>query len=402
MKRTFFLKAAAVSVGLALGGTAAISSYATSVEIEDAKKQVSVLEEEKKKVEGTIKQLESLKADAAAYVRQLDNSLASLADELDQLKVQISDKEAEIETAKAELEEAKKVEEHQYSTMKLRIKYMYENGESSFVDMVMESGSISELLNRAEYVSQIAEYDRKMLKEYAAAKDNVAAREQTLETERESLVDLQETTQAKHASMQKLLDSKKTELDSYNSKIASAQSEVDQYNADIKAQEEQMRRIEAEMKRREEEARKKAEAAGKAYTVSNLGNISFKWPCPGNSRINSNFGDRESPTEGASSNHKGIDIGAPAGADIIAAADGEVVISTYSYSAGNYIMIDHGGGVSTVYMHCSKLLAGVGDKVTKGQVIAKVGSTGYSTGNHLHFGIRSGGTYVNPRSYVSP
>ena len=163
-----------------------------------------------------------------------------------------------------------------------------------------------------------------------------------------------------------------------------------------------MTRIEAEMKRREEEARKKAEAAGKTYTVSNLGNISFKWPCPSSSRITSNFGDRESPTEGASSNHKGIDISASTGADIIAAADGEVVISTYSYSAGNYIMIDHGGGVSTVYMHSSKLLVGVGEKVTKGQVIAKVGSTGYSTGPHLHFGIRSGGTYVNPRSYVSP
>lgn len=170
------------------------------------------------------------------------------------------------------------MEEHQYSTMKLRIKYMYENGESSFVDMVMESGSISELLNRAEYVSQIAEYDRKMLKEYAAVKDEVADREKNLEEEHQGLLVLQETTQAKQASMQKLMDSKKSELDSYNSKIASAQSEIDQYNADIKAQEDQMKKIEAEMKRREEEARKKAEAAGKTYTVSNLGNISLSGP----------------------------------------------------------------------------------------------------------------------------
>lgn len=402
MRRTFLIKTAALTGCLVLGWAAVFSSYATSVEIEDAKKQVSALEEEKKKVESTLNQLESLKADTAAYVKKLDSSLASLADELSRLAVQITDKEAEIDRAKAQLEEARRVEEHQYSTMKLRIKYMYENGESNFVDMVMESGSISELLNRAEYVSQIAEYDRKMLDEYAAAKDDVAARERALEEEKEGLVDLQDTTKAKQDSMQQLLKSKKSELDSYNSKIASAQSEIDQYNADIKAQEDQMKRIEAEMKRREEEARKKAEAAGKTYTVSNLGNISFMWPCPSSSRITSNFGDRESPTEGASSNHKGIDISASAGADIVAAADGEVVISTYSYSAGNYIMLDHGGGVSTVYMHSSKLLAGVGEKVKKGQVIAKVGSTGYSTGNHLHFGIRSGGTYVNPRSYVSP
>lgn len=402
MRIRHWICAAALSGGLLMGGMAAFSAYATSVEIEDAKKQVSALEEEKKKVESTLNQLEGLKADTAAYVKKLDGSLSSLAEELEQLGNRITLKEEEIDQAQIQLEEARREQEHQYDSMKLRIKYMYENGQNNLLDMVMESGSISELLNRAEYVSQIAEYDRKMLTAYASAKEQVAAREQNLEKEHGELLVLQESTQAKQASMQQLMDSKQKELDSYNSKIAMAQDELDQYNADIKAQEDQMKRIEAEMKRREEEARKKAEAAGKTYTVSNLGNISFKWPCPSSSRITSNFGDRESPTEGASSNHKGIDISASTGADIIAAADGEVVISTYSYSAGNYIMIDHGGGVSTVYMHSSKLLVGVGEKVTKGQVIAKVGSTGYSTGPHLHFGIRSGGTYVNPRSYVSP
>ena len=402
MRMRYWFRAVLLSGCVLLGSAAAFSSYATSVEIEDAKKKVSALEEEKKKVEGALNQLESLKADAAAYVKKLDGNLSALADELEQLDGQIASKEEEISQAQIQLEEARQEEEHQYGTMKLRIKYMYENGQTSLLDMVMESGSISELLNRAEYVSQIAEYDRKMLTAYAAARDQVAAREKALEEEHDQLLALQETTQAKQASVRKLMDSKEAELASYNSKIASAQGELNQYNADIKAQEDQMKRIEAEMKRREEEAKKKAEAAGKAYTVSNLGNISFKWPCPSGSRITSGFGDRESPTEGASSNHKGIDISASTGADIIAAADGEVVISTYSYSAGNYIMIDHGGGVSTVYMHCSKLLVGVGAKVTKGQVIAKVGSTGYSTGSHLHFGIRSGGNYVNPRSYVSP
>ena len=154
------------------------------------------------------------------------------------------------------------------------------------------------------------------------------------------------------------------------------------------------------MKRREEEARKKAEAAGKkvsatdkaaSYNVASLGNISFKWPCPSSSRISSGFGGRTSPTKGASSNHQGIDIPASTGAAITAAASGTVVVSTYSYSAGNYIMISHGGGVYTVYMHCSQLLASEGQTVKQGQTIAKVGSTGYSTGSHLHFGIRSGG-----------
>lgn len=395
-------RAAAVAGGLLLGIGIVFSSYATSVEIEDAKKQVSALEAEKKKVEGALSQLESLKADTAAYVKALDGNLAELAGELEELGIRITEKEAQIMTAQAQLEEARETEAKQYNAMKLRIKYMYENGQTSFVELIMDSGSISELLNRAEYVSQIGEYDRKKLSEYGEVKDEVASREQALNEEHEALLVLQDTTRAKQASVEQLMSTKKAELEAVQSKIDTAQSELNQYEADIKAQEDQMKRIEAEMKRREEEARKKAEEAGKAYTVTNLGNISFKWPCPSSSRITSNFGDRESPTEGASSNHKGMDIGAGTGADIIAAADGQVVISTYSYSAGNYIMIDHGGGISTVYMHCSQLLVSEGAKVTQGQVIAKVGSTGYSTGPHLHFGIRSGGSYVNPRNYVSP
>lgn len=395
-------RVAALAGGLILGGAAAFSSYATSVEIENAKKQVSALEEEKKKVEGALSQLEGLKKDTAAYVKALDGKLAELSGELEQLQRQIEEKKSQIETAQVQLEKAREVEGKQYREMKLRIQYMYENGQTSFAEMIMDSGSISELLNRAEYVSRITEYDRKKLYEYGEIKAEVEAQEKALKEEHRHLLELQETTRAKQESVEKLMDSKKQELAAVQSKIETAKGELDQYEADIKAQEEQMKRIEAEMKRREEEARKKAEAAGNGYTVSNLGNISFKWPCPSSRRITSNFGDRESPTEGASSNHKGLDIGAGTGSDIIAAAGGQVVISTYSYSAGNYIMIDHGGGVSTVYMHCSQLLVSEGEKVAQGQVIAKVGSTGYSTGPHLHFGIRSGGNYVNPRNYVSP
>ena len=402
MKRKKETGAAIFLFALLLGLGTAFTSYGTNADMESAKKKVTALEEEKKRMEDTISQLEGLKSDAAAYVRQLDASLEALAQELEGLEEDIREKQGQIEDAKLRLEDARAKEAHQYSTMKLRIQYMYENGNVSFLDAIVRSRSISELLNRAEYASQIAEYDRKMLRQFGEAKDEVARQERELEEEEQSLLALQESTQAKEESVKQLLNTKQAELASVTDKIDSAQSALKQYEADIKAQEEEMKKIEAEMKRREEEAKKKAEAEGKKYTVSNLGNISFMWPCPSSSRITSNFGDRESPTEGASTDHKGIDIGASTGANIVAAADGQVVISTYSYSAGNYIMIDHGGGVSTVYMHCSQLLVSKGATVTKGQTIAKVGSTGYSTGPHLHFGIRSGGTYVNPRSYVSP
>ena len=377
-------------------------AWATQAGLNDAKKKMSSLEAEKKKTEETLRSLESLKSDAAAYVKQLDQNLESISDELSGLESEITEKEGEIADTQADLEIAKETEKKQYESMKLRIKYMYEKGDSSYVDLLLEAKSLSELLNKAEYIGKISAYDRQMLDEYAAVKNGIAEKEKLLEAEHEELLSLQEETEAKHASVEQLLSAKQAELKKYESQIQTAENQLTEYEKDLKAQEDSIKAIEAEIKRKEEEAKKKAEAAGSTYKTKNLGDISFTWPCPSSSRITSEFGSRSSPTEGASSNHQGIDIGASTGSNIVAAADGEVVVSTYSYSAGNYVMINHGGGVYTVYMHASKLLASVGDNVKKGQTIAKVGSTGYSTGPHLHFGIRVNGTYVNPRQYVSP
>lgn len=406
-------KIAVLAAAAALTLGTVFSSYATSKAIEDAKKKVSSMEEEKKKVESALKELEGKKSDTAAYVKELDRNLSALAGELTKLEGDISRKEEQIEEAKAELETAKVTENRQYEDMKLRIQYMYENGQTGLLESMMQSESIAELLNRAEYASQITSYDRKMLEEYRKTRQEVALKEEALKTEHQELLTLQDSTKAKQSSVKTLMASKEAELASYETKIASAQGEIDQYNADIKAQEEHMARVEEEIRRKEEEARKAEEArraeeakknqssAGGDSTVKK-GNTNFIWPCPASGRISSAFGDRSSPTEGASTNHKGIDIPAPSGSSIVAAADGKVVISTYSYSAGNYIMIDHGGGLTTVYMHCSQLLVKEGETVKQGQTIAKVGSTGYSTGPHLHFGVRSGGSYVNPSGYVSP
>lgn len=387
---------------LCLAAAPVFPAYATKTDINDAKKKIDSLAEEKKKTEQAIKNLEGLKADAAAYVKQLDANLEELNKELTALDGQITAKEQDIETAKQELEEAKQVEAHQYATMKLRIKYMYEKGDTNFIDMLLQSKDITQLLNRAEYITKISEYDRRMMDAYGEAKEESAAKEAKLEEEHGALLELQTQTEAKHASVEQLMNEKQTELKNYESKINTAQGQLSDYEKDMKAQEDKIKKIEAEIKRKEEEARKAAEAAGKKYNTVNIGNIKFIWPSASGTEISSVFGGRESPTEGASTNHQGIDIRAPFGSNILAAADGEVTISTYSYSAGNYIMVNHGGGVSTVYMHCSQLLVSVGEKVKQGQVIAKVGSTGYSTGNHLHFGVRLNGSYVNPSKYVSP
>ena len=144
----------------------------------------------------------------------------------------------------------------------------------------------------------------------------------------------------------------------------------------------------------------KAAAEGKEVADNPYTGGAFTWPCPSSTRVTSDYGTRVSPTSGASSNHKGIDIGASAGAAIVAAANGTVKAANYSSAAGNYVMIDHGGGLYTVYMHCSSLAVSEGTAVSAGQTIAYVGSTGISTGNHLHFGVSLNGSYVSPWSYL--
>lgn len=390
-------------LAILLASLAAAPAYgASKKDVDSAKGKISSIEEEKKKTEQAIKELETLKADTETYVRKLDSQLETLNAEVNRLEGNIRDKEKTIEETAVKLDEAGKVEKKQYEAMKKRIKYMYEKGDSSYLDLLLQSKSMSELLNRAEYISKISEYDRNMLDQYAAVKDGIADDKAQLEKEKAELVVLQEQTTSKKNSVETLVNEKSAELKKVNSQIGTKTAQVEAYEKDIKAQEDKIKQIEAEIKRQEEEARKKAEAAGQKYNTVSIGNIKFIWPCPSSSRITSGFGGRESPTEGASSNHQGIDIGAPTGSNIVAAADGTVTISTYSYSAGNYIMLNHGGGVSTVYMHCSQLLVSAGDTVKQGQVIAKVGSTGYSTGPHLHFGVRLNGSYVNPAKYVSP
>ena len=405
MRRSGKFLAAALSVALVLATP--LSAQATKSGLSDAKSKKTALEAEKKKTEQELKNLEGLKSDTTAYVKKLDSSLESIGNELSKLNDDIDAKEKQIDTTKQELSEAKETEKSQYESMKLRIKYMYEKGDSTYVDLLME-----ELLSKAEYITKISSYDRQKLDEYAATKEKIAEKEKALEGEHAELLTLQDETEAKQASVEKLLAAKQTELQNYETKIASAEGQISEYAKSIEAQENQIKSIEAEIKRKEEEARKKAEeekkkaaAANKAaqtYKTVSLGDISFKWPCPASGRITSGFGSRKSPTKGASSNHQGIDISAPTGTSIVAAAAGEVVIATYSSSAGNYVMISHGGGVYTVYMHASSLLVSQGQSVKKGQTIAKVGSTGYSTGSHLHFGVRVNGSYVNPTKYVSP
>ena len=202
----------ALGLGVVLGLSCVFSSYATSADLKDAKKKVSSLQEEKKKVQDTLKQLEGLKSDAAAYVKELDKKLTSLDSELSQLEKDISAKEDQIENTKAELEEAKAVEKEQYASMKLRIQYMYENGNASYISMILDSKSIGDFLNRAEYITELTSYDRQMLEELQAKKNEVEAAKASLDKQLADLQVLQEDAEAEKAATEQLMEAKNQEI----------------------------------------------------------------------------------------------------------------------------------------------------------------------------------------------
>ncbi len=377
--------------------------------IEENKAKLSELQSERVAISDTLSALNELKADTLSYIEELDAKLSELGERLSELTELMDETEEAIRITEEDLLEAKASESEQYSSMKTRIKYMYENGSISSLNVLFESGSLSELLNRAEYIRQITEYDRAKLEEYKATVQEIAEKEAELNEGYETLSAMADEAEAAMSDLEALQNDKQAELAAYNERINSADAELSATDANIseieaamQAEENNIAAIEAEIKRREEEARQQAESSGETYETVSIGDISFIWPIPDATTVTSNFGSREQPMEGASTNHNGIDISSSTGTSVVAAASGTVVISTYSASAGNYIMINHGGGVYTVYMHMSSLSVSVDEEVSQGQQIGLSGSTGYSTGPHLHFGIRINGSYVDPLSYVSP
>ena len=380
-----------LGAGLPLHAAASSSaSKAASTSLKEAEKEKEALEEELEAAKQAVADLKESKGNVEEKLAALNTRPMNISERITVLEGQLEEKNRDISETQEELEEAKQVQAQQYEDMKLRIQFMYENSQTTYLQLLLEAKDITSLLNSVEYISEIQRYDRRKLEEYTEMVEYIAGVEAQLEQDYEELQEMKASVEEEKASVAALMKQKETELANIASNIMDAQSEADYYAAEIQAQEELI----AEIKRIEAE---KA-AAGKQnhpYT----GGV-FTWPCPSSTRITSDYGVRTSPTSGASTNHKGIDIGADGGADIVAAAAGMVTSAAYSSAAGNYVMIDHGGGLYTVYMHASALLVSPGQEVSAGQVIAKVGSTGISTGNHLHFGVSLNGSYVSPWSYL--
>ena len=332
-------------------------------------------------------ELEKKKKDAEKEKQSLEKQLESIVSEMEETKTKIEEKETEISAKEEELIQAKVDENDQYESMKKRIKYMYENGNAQFVEILCESKSIGEFLNNAEYITTISEYDRTMLVEFQAVVKDVEEQEAALQAEYDELETMQNDLITKQDSVTELMESKDAEIEQISSDLGDTKDKLSELQAAAAA---------AERKQQEKNSGYSNNAGASVIT----GNGTFTHPCPGYTYISSEFGYREQPIAGASTNHKGMDFAAPAGTPIYAAASGTVTSASYSGNAGNMIVINHGNGLQTYYMHCNSMYVRAGQTVSKGQNIGAVGSTGNSSGPHLHFQVMQNGTPVNPRNYL--
>lgn len=362
--------------------------------ITEAQNQKKQMQAGLSNVKAMVKQLENAKNNLKTYVAELDENLNQVQARIDELKNLISEKEVEIEDTKKELEEAIIREEEQYKAMKIRIQYSYEQGNQDALAMLLSSKSIGEMLNRADYIEQMNLYDQEQLAAYQANRELVETCKTALEEEQSLLQEAKVQVEEEEAGLETLISEKEQQITAYQSDINTKAEAIEEYEADIAAQNAVIATLEAAA----EAERKQLEELNKPKVTYDGG--MFVFPMASYKRVSSEFGWRMHPTLGVKKYHNGIDFAAPTGTAIYAAYDGTVVGAAYNSSMGNYVMINHGDGLYTIYMHASKLYVSSGQTVSKGATIAAVGSTGRSTGPHLHFGVRLNGDYVNPWNYL--
>ncbi len=378
------------------------SAKIISDSIKEKQEQIEAAEDEKEKLQQGLtdikkikKELEKSKNNLAAYIVELDTNLESIMKSIEELQATIDEKENAIRTTTEELNQAILTEQNQYEAMKVRIQFMYERGDNFLLEALVGADSFGDFLNRANYFEELAAYDRKMLEEYQLNRQMIELCKQQLEEEKIILQEAKAAQETEQDNLEELIGEKEKQIVSYETDITNKEEAIRQYEQDIAEQTELISALEAAVA---EEKRRLMEENGEVLTYD--GGM-FKWPAPSYTRISSDYGNRVHPTLGVVLFHNGIDMAAPGGTKILAAYDGRVVAADYSATMGNYIMIDHGDELYTVYMHASALYVSKGDVVVKGEHIAAVGSTGRSTGNHLHFSVRSNGSYVNPWNYLA-
>lgn len=385
----FLITAILVAVSVILISAANVSDYKDNSKVQEYLNKISSYDSKTQEIKNTIANLgdeiDEILLEKEEYdklIEVMEGKIAMSEAYSEEIAAEITRLSGEIEVKEAECQEL-------YEEIKQRMRISYENSDMSYIAMFFGAESLTDFLMAIDNAASILEYDSRMLQQYNDKKAEL------------------EATIAEHTETQNALDALLVQLDADKSEleknVEACDTLISDKMAELDKEEEILEAIEADKEKKAEELDAYIEELEKKQGVTQVvADGEFIWPLPVTStRVTSKFGWRSDPFTGEQSYHSGIDIADKKGTPIYASNNGTVIIATTDSSYGKYILIDHGGGIYTCYAHCSKLLVSVGDYVNKGDQIAEMGSTGRSTGNHLHFEVREGKNRVSPFNYVT-
>ena len=378
--------AAAVAVSLLPETVVVPASAVTQAEIDAMREEADDLKSQQKEIQAKLDALEADQANAMERKTLLEQQINATQAEINTIAAQIAKYDELIAQKQTELDEAEAEEQAQYELFCERVRYMEEQGEVSYWSILFSSKDFADLLDNAMMVEEIMDYDNQVMDQLIALREQIE----------EDKAELESARQAQQAA--------KEEQEAAQANLKSQEAEVSALIDQLAAQEDQLEAEEAKLQAAANAADAEIAAAERelAAQINNVVSESgFMWPLPGYYNLSSLFAGRIHPITGKPQHHTGIDIPAPSGTDILAAKSGVVTTSTYNNSYGNYVVVSHSDGTSTLYAHMSRRGVSKGEVVSQGQYIGDVGTTGSSTGNHLHLEVRVNGSRVDPTQYFS-
>ena len=322
-------------------------------------------------------------SDNLQQVQKLDEKISKAETELEEQESKITELKKSIDEVEKELNTVTEKYNNQKDLFEQRIVAMYEAGETKYLDILLKSKNISDFLSSYYVISELAKVDEELLDDIGEKKKKIDISKQKLENEKTQLSTIIENQTRTTRTLQNTKKMRESFLEKLSDEEKEIQNQIDEYN-----------------KQFEEINRQIIALASNGIDTQYIGGT-LAWPVPGYTTITSKYGMRVHPITGVYKLHTGVDIGAPQGANFIATNDGIVTKATYNAAYGNMVIIDHGGGISTLYAHGSEILVEVGQTVKRGEPVLKVGSTGYSTGAHAHFEVRINGVTTDPMPYIT-
>ena len=428
MKR-FISKKLIFTVFLSLSLTLNMQIYGAK-SISQLQKEQKDLKRQSDKTQNSLDGTQKEKSDVLIEVERLDNELMEVQREINSLNKKLDETKEALEKTQDDLKKANADKESQIDIFKERMRIIYENGTEGYFEIIFESEDFSDFLRRTEYADKIIEYDQNIIAKYEATEKRIAQDIENIKVKKEEV----ERLSSEEKEKKDILDRRIEEKQELVKKLSEDEKLYLQQLQDLKNADEEIAvlirkeqaRLQAQKKAAAEKAareRKAREEAAKAKTSndntnnnannnstnskpsnpvssSNNGKMAYPVPASSGSAPNAPYGKRTNPISGKEEVHTGLDLKATMNADVVAAASGTVIFAGTKGGYGNTVIVDHGDGTSTLYGHNSSLTVNVGDEVSRGQVIAKAGTTGYSTGVHLHFEVRKNGMAVDPTPYL--